>query len=61
MRVEEGVPKSKKNKEHNRHEGAPEIVGVGKTLRAGGSAKKRSSSGLPNEQASADEDEDENV
>ena len=58
MRVEKGVPLDKQNHGHYR-EDAPEKGSVKKTSSAGEGAKKRSGSGLPDEEAAADEDDDE--
>ena len=60
MRVEKGVPEDK-NKHDYQREDIPETRSVNKTSSAGEGAKKRSGSGLPDEEAAADEDDDEDV
>ena len=55
-----GVPNEQQNNDNHSHrEAVPGIVGVNKTSNAGESARKHSSSGLPSEEASVNEDDDE--
>lgn len=58
MRVEKGVPHDEKTHGHYR-EDAPDKGIVKKTSSAGEGAKKRSGSGLPDDEAAADEDDNE--